>query len=269
MRYSIFFLAASTIGFFAAVLLAGCDAGSTFAATSQADSVPTLTFNSDWTIAASGALVGGASAKVHYDIARLPQCRTLYHGGPAWGLTANWAADGGFARSVPVVQYLGGVNQPVDAAISIPFGADLALWFHNSDESGCSAWDSNYGRDFHFAITPPPEPVLRFYSNWTTSGSARAGSDFLVDYDPIRSPTCRATYNEFQAWDITAHARFSDGSTQDQSVTQPVGTIRYAAPGRFHAPAGASFVELWFENTDTSGCHAWDSNYGQNYRFSL
>jgi hypothetical protein len=34
-------------------------------------------------------------------------------------------------------------------------------------------------------------------------------------------------------------------------------------------PAGATQVELWFNNTDNTGCVAWDSRYGQNYRFDV
>lgn len=30
-------------------------------------------------------------------------------------------------------------------------------------------------------------------------------------------------------------------------------------------PQGASKVELWFNNTDNTGCVAWDSCYGSNY----
>ena len=169
-----------------------------------------------------------------------------------------------------MVQYVGGQNIPVDAPITVPFGSDLAVWFFNSDEGGCTGWDSNYGRNFHFAIQPPPEPVLHFRADWTQDGNPRRGADFLVDYDLLRLPQCRAQYNGYQTWEITAHARFSDGSTQDAAVTQGVGLNgRDAAAARFHAPAGASSAELWFENTDRTGCHAWDSSYGQNYRFAL
>src|SRR5438874_13767624 len=119
MRYPLFFLAASTIGFCAAVLLAGCTPPPAVGENRAAESVPTLSFNADWTAGASGPLIGGSAAIVHYDPSRLPQCRTIYHGGPAWGITANWNADGGFGRSAPVVQYLGGANVPVDARISI------------------------------------------------------------------------------------------------------------------------------------------------------
>jgi len=265
-----FWLCAATAGLVAAALMAGCDGQIPVGETVAAASVPTLSFNADWTVTASAPLQGGGSAVLHYAPERLPQCRTVYHGGPAWGITANWAADGGFARSTAVVQFIGGANVPVDAPISIPFGKDLALWFHNTDVGGCSTWDSNYGRDFHFAIQAPPEPVLHFRGNFTQDGSAHAGADFLVDYDLIRASQCRGQSNGYQAWEITAHARFSDGTTQDRAVTRVVGmNSRDAAPARFSAPGAAKSVELWFENTDVYGCHAWDSNYGSNYRFSL
>jgi Family of unknown function (DUF6209) len=34
-------------------------------------------------------------------------------------------------------------------------------------------------------------------------------------------------------------------------------------------PTDATKVELWFKNTDNTGCVAWDSRYGQNYWFDV
>src|SRR6185295_7765508 len=103
MRYPVLFLVASAIGFCAAVFLAGCNGEiSPVGESAAAASVPMLSFSADWSITASGPLVGGSPATIHYDLARLPRCRAVYHGGPAWGIVADWAADGGFARSAPL-----------------------------------------------------------------------------------------------------------------------------------------------------------------------
>jgi hypothetical protein len=270
MEKDVLTLFLATIALAAAALLAGCTGASDIASTSAATSTPMISFNSDWSIQ-SDPIVGGSTAILHYDPARLPQCRAVYEGFPAWGITATWQADGGFARSAPVTQFANGTVSAVDATFRVPFGRDLAVWFFASDEFGCTAYDSDYGRNFHFAISAPSEPVIHFKSDWTNpvDGSLRAGADFLVDYDLLRSPYCRADYNGYQTWEVTAHARFSDGSRQDQPVTEVVGSNgRGPAPARFHAPAGGS-VELWFENTDRTGCDAWDSNYSRNYRFDI
>jgi hypothetical protein len=268
------FVAATLALATAAVLAGGCDGAPTTASygeTRAAEGAPTLGFDVDWSIAQSGPVVGGGTAVLHYDPARLPACRATYHGFPAWGIVGYWNADGGFGREVAVTQFQNGTVVPVDATIRVPFGRDLQVWFFASDEYGCTQWDSDYGRNFHFAITPPPEPVIHFAADWSNhvDGTLGADRDLLVDYDLLRLPTCRATYNEYQTWEVTAHARFDDGTTADAPVTEVIDPNgRGPAPARFHAPAGTHAVELWFENTDRTGCQAWDSDYGQNYRFS-
>jgi hypothetical protein len=42
-----------------------------------------------------------------------------------------------------------------------------------------------------------------------------------------------------------------------------------AAPLIVEVPIDAAKIELWFQNTDHTGCVAWDSRYGQNYWFDV
>ena len=75
-------------------------------------------------------------------------------GQPAWDIEARWSTDGGIEHAQPVTAVVSGQRVGVDITIDVPPGHDLALWFHNSDESGCSDWDSNWGHNFHFALSP-------------------------------------------------------------------------------------------------------------------
>ena len=85
-----------------------------------------------------------------------------------------------------------------------------------------------------------------------------------------RLPTCRATYNGYQTWDVIAHYRFDGGEVHDASVTTSLSDYeRIAGAARIALPAGARSLEMWFENTDRTGCDTWDSRYGANYVFSL
>ena len=34
-------------------------------------------------------------------------------------------------------------------------------------------------------------------------------------------------------------------------------------------PDAATHAEIWFENTDVSGCHRYDSDYGKNYQLDV
>jgi hypothetical protein len=258
------------------VLLAGCGGQlrNTDSEITSADTAATatLTFAADWSVTQSAPVVSGGKATIHYDLERLPHCRAQYHGGPAWGIVAFWAVDGGQAFTAPVEQFQGGVNVPVDVTLDVPPGGDLAVWFLNSDEFGCSEWDSNYGRNFHFALVQAAPAIHFRWPGWSDDQSAplRAGGDFLVDYDIRRLPYCRQDYNGLQSWDVTVGYRFDDGTSGSASLTAtPTDYQRIQAPAHLAAPTGATSVELWFENHDRTGCQSWDSAYGSNYRFAL
>ncbi|HWE29786.1 MAG TPA: DUF6209 family protein [Polyangia bacterium] len=240
--------------------------------TSTSSTPPTLSFAADWSVTQSAPVVSGGKATIHYDIARLPNCRMQYEGGPAWGIVAYWAVDGGQAFSQPVTQLQNGDNVPVDVTFDVPPGADLAVWFYASDEGGCSQWDSSYGRNFHFALVADAPAIHFRWPAWSDDQSAPlvAGHDFLVDYDIRRLPFCRQDYNGLQTWDVTVGYRFDGGAAASASLTTtPNDYQRVQAPARIAAPAGAATVELWFVNDDRTGCQTWDSAYGTNYRFAL
>ncbi|MCA1663312.1 MAG: DUF6209 family protein [Myxococcales bacterium] len=233
---------------------------------------PTLSFAADWSVAQSAPVVSAGKAILHYDVARLPNCRAIYHGLPAWAITAYYAVDGGQAFTAPVTQSQNGTVVSVDATVSVPPGRDLAVWFGASDEYGCQQWDSNYGQNFHFALLADAAALHFRWPSWQNDESAplAAGRDFLVDYDIRRLPYCRQDYNGLQTWDLTVQYQFDGGAVQSASLTSsPNAFTRVQAPARLSAPAGAATVQLWFENHDRTGCQTWDSAYGANYRFSI
>jgi hypothetical protein len=147
-------IALAAAGLFALALAgAGCGAAQQ-PAVSAADSnaAPVLSFNSDWTIAQSAPLTAGLPVVLHYDFARLPRCRFFTDGVPAWNTYAGYAADGAPEQDAVLTRD----GAPIDATFTVPYGRDLAIWFHNSDDSGCSDWDSDYSRNFHFTIQSGP-----------------------------------------------------------------------------------------------------------------
>jgi hypothetical protein len=102
--------------------------------------------------------------------------------------------------------------------------------------------------------------TLRFLSNWSHEqiGDIQQGGDLRIEYDPARLPRCRASRYGQPAWSIVASLRFHP-SRQEQSGRVIPG------PLELNVPPDATEVELWFSNTDNTGCSAWDSRYGQNY----
>lgn len=231
---------------------------------------PVITFGADWSISQSAPLVAGQTAVLRYDTNRLPSCRATHDGVPAWAIAASYQADS--SSTVPMLTVNDGssTSNPIDVSFVVPYGADLSMWFHNSDYAGCSTWDSNYGQNFHFPIQGPS--TIHFNVDWTNpvAGTLHAGAPIAIDYDVRRLSTCRSTYNGYQAWDVSVVYRFDGGPVSYASLTQVVGMYgRAQAPAVISAPAGAHYVEMWFENTDVHGCDAYDSSYGQNYVFAL
>jgi len=264
----------SVIAFVLALVLSGCGSGAPAGAVASADtqSAAWLSFGADWSVAQSAPLVGGAAATLHYDFARLPRCRAREDGVAAWNVYAGMNADGGPERDVVLTRTSATELEPIDATFTVPFGGDLAIWFHNSDAAGCSDWDSDYGRNFHFAIAAPDAAVIHFRRDWTifVDGALLPGRDVIIDYDLARAPFCRATESGNQTWDVLVDWRIGSGDVTQTSLTQvDASNQRVAAPARLHIPDGAHVLELWFENNDRTGCHQYDSAYGQNYSFHL
>ena len=124
---------------------------------------------------------------------------------------------------------------------------DLAIW---SDPTVCS---------------PPAGPTrarLVFDASFHQhrEGVLAPGGEVTISYDPARLTQCRNSQGGHPLYDITAHVQFSPGlQRRDVSVRDGAPTIP--------VPPDARSVALWFENTSTSGCQAWDSNLGNNYLF--
>lgn len=106
--------------------------------------------------------------------------------------------------------------------------------------------------------------TLRFLSDWSLQrdGEPRAGESLRIEYDPARLPKCRASYRGQDAWSIAGYVLFHPGNELEQ-VALKSGTAEV------NVPDGATRAELWFNNTDNTGCVAWDSRYGLNYHVEV
>lgn len=254
-------------------LLFGCGAGVVHGGgepTAQAhplDAAPTLQFTAAGITAP--ALEQGSTVQVTYDAARLPDCRGDQYGQPAWSITAFWRIAGGPIGSFGVAGYSPS-HGSAPAQITLDRAGDLELWFQVSNVWGCSAWDSDYGRNFHFAVAPP-SPHVAFNADFslTQSGPLRAGGAVVVDYALARLPRCRQTYNGLPTWEVLMAYRFDGGPVQETPVTQLANMERVTLPVRLAIPAAAHDLELWFHNTDRAGCSTWDSAYGQNFHLTI
>jgi hypothetical protein len=112
---------------------------------------------------------------------------------------------------------------------------------------------------------PPAGPTrarLIFESDWTErrEGVLAPGGELTIVYAQTRLDQCKQTQNGYQLWDITAHVRFEPGG-------QLIGASVRAGTTTMSVPTDARRAVIWFESTSASGCHYWDSNFGNNYSF--
>jgi hypothetical protein len=117
-------------------------------------------FSDDWSERVEGELHSDSVLVIDYDWDRLPQCRVVYRGFETWEILAHVRFDdGSHVPAQSVTRHGGqgssGVSQ-VLAAYPIPSAArHVELWFENTQyPPTCQAWDSDYGRNYHFDIAP-------------------------------------------------------------------------------------------------------------------
>jgi hypothetical protein len=231
-------------------------------------SAATIDFAKDFSVTQTGTITPGRDLTFRYDLARLPTCRLVEYGQPAWAILAFVSFDGGAPTQLVLAPQNGTTTGIVETTIPTPIASDVAFWFYASDDGGCTQWDSSYGKNFHFHIETAQGPTIHFGSNWTTTVSGSVGpGTVLVDYDLSRA-TCRSTYDGNDAFGVTMYASV-DGAPPDAiDMTAQIGARRFAKAQYVPLPKGDHTLSIWFENSDTYGCHTWDSAYGANYDFS-
>jgi hypothetical protein len=101
---------------------------------------------------------------------------------------------------------------------------------------------------------------VNFLSDWSheQKGDIRPGEPMSIEYAEERLPSCRARRYGQDAWSIVAYMRFHPGSREENGMV-------VAGSLAVDVPTDATGIEVWFRNTDYTGCSAWDSRYGQNY----
>jgi hypothetical protein len=133
------------------------------------------------------------------------------------------------------------------------------------------------------ATTSPDErtadATIRFRRDQLSSGVSRTGQlhpggELRVEYDPTRlipSPLGASDTTE-----ILCHARFEPAGEEHSGALQFFSNVASQAQsiarrGLFQTriPSDSKLVELWFERRGPGGTEAWDSRYGQNYRFPV
>ena len=98
----------------------------------------------------------------------------------------------------------------------------------------------------------------------TVKGDLVDGERVVLVYDDARVEKCKAVQGGIPQYAVTAHFRI-DGGEIDQIVVAGL-----QAPEKPTIELeGSGDLEVWFEVTGRHGCHAWDSNFGDNYVFEV
>lgn len=111
--------------------------------------------------------------------------------------------------------------------------------------------------------------TISFDADWQTrvDGALEAGGVAYLEYAPTRLEDCRGTQYGNPAWTISAHYRVDGGDVRSVHVAG-----HSPSPDAVGLPLEldrAGELEIWFENTSAFGCRAWDSAFGENYRFTV
>ncbi|MBA3392385.1 MAG: hypothetical protein H0T89_07060 [Deltaproteobacteria bacterium] len=94
----------------------------------------------------------GDQLVLHYAPERLDECAASTAGNAAWSVTASYQVDGGTVKKLLVTRANGSELVAADPEITLPRGADLALWFEANNRYGCHVYDSNNGANYHLRI---------------------------------------------------------------------------------------------------------------------
>lgn len=111
-------------------------------------------------------------------------------------------------------------------------------------------------------------------------GELVQGASLVVEYDPARLPGCQTRHGGMPAWDLYAHVAFRPsgqivvGNLVRHLAAGPTGPRVLdppeSVPFAVTVPLDAEQAELGFATRSaTEPCVAWDSRYGENYRFPV
>jgi hypothetical protein len=119
--------------------------------------VASLKFLSDWSFEQDGDIRPGEALSIEYDVKRLPRCRASRYGRDTWSIIASIRFHpNGQEKDDPVVAVKNsGATVAAPLTVAVPSDATkIELWFKNTDSNGCVDWDSRYGRNYWFDVTP-------------------------------------------------------------------------------------------------------------------
>ena len=120
------------------------------------------------------------------------------------------------------------------------------------------------------ATTSAPGATIEFAKDWsvTQTGTIAPAESLTFRYDLSRLSKCRAVEYGQPAWAVLAYVSF-DGRAPTALVLAPQNGVTSGVVEQTIPVPVASDVALWFHASDDHGCVEWDSQFGQNFHFSI
>jgi hypothetical protein len=142
----------------------------------------------------------------------------------------------------------------------------LLLGACTGEDAGGPGGDGLGGKTDEWA--PPGGATIVFSGDWseTVTGTLRAGGALRIRYDADRLPECRGEMGGRPQWAISASASV-DGA--DADVVSLAAGDDGLLEGTLDALPDGEDLAIWFTVTNRWGCVGYDSDYGNDYHFSL
>ncbi len=224
------------------------------------------TDGSDWVFVATIETAGSAAPSVLYQSGNDP---SWYESSAA--VPTDGATPGSSMWTITLDHGVPGPSTSGDTLQVVPYvtlATGARLFDHNRNLDDDASYVLDPANDFSIwgaqgTCEYPSDSrtaTLSFTADWqaTRAGVIVPGGSATIAYDASRAPTCRGA-----GWDIAAHVLFAN-APEEIIASVASGSTTFTVP-----PDGATQLVLWFENTDATGCDAYDSNNGANYTFAV
>ena len=170
---------------------------------------------------------------------------------------------------IPYIQTVGGARLFDHNRVADPLGSYALTqqnnWTISDDASACPG------------PTPSSRLTTTFATGWqnTSTGALAGGGKLDVAYDIYRMPqTLGCTTDGVDAFATTGYVQFQpSGAVLSELLSEPFDSTTdevESIPLEFDVPAGTTSAALWFmTSSDCTDANQWDSDFGQNYVFSV
>ena len=162
------------------------------------------------------------------------------------------------------------VNPNENTVVVFFWASDFPSHHGGGIPNNCDAYEHMYATDGLPDVRHLDGTAIYFdiFRNQSAVGPIHANSNVMLLYTPYRLPA------KDHSREIKGYVSFDDHSPLEVLLYRITSAFSYMYIGAPHLtpikiPKDARLMEIWFNILDTNGEISWDSNFGQNYKFSI